>query len=141
MIDAIVGPKGSGKTARLVREITHLSDEPESNIVCIEYGKRFDKQIPYTVRLIDVTEYPVASYAQLLSFIAGIAAKDYDITHIYIDSIYKVAHDDDLDHLDKFFKDLDDFAKNIGATVTITISDDLEHLPETVQKFARPDEV
>ncbi|MDO5734682.1 MAG: hypothetical protein Q4P08_06105 [Eubacteriales bacterium] len=137
MIDAIIGPKGSGKTAKLVSEITAKSEEPESNIVCIEYGKRFDKQIPYQVRLIDVTEYPVQSYAQLLSFIAGIAAKDYDITQIYIDSIYKVAQDDDKEHLSQFFTDLAEFAKNIGAQVTITISDELEALPENVKSFMR----
>ena len=90
MINAIVGHKGSGKTARIVKEITDASSRSDSNIVCIENGKRFDSVVPYTVRLIDIQEYPVSGFDELFAFIAGMNAKDYDISHIYIDSIYKV---------------------------------------------------
>ena len=132
MIDAIVGPKGSGKTAKLVAEISRLAEEAESNIVCIEYGKRFDRQIPYQVRLIDITEYPVNSYRELLSFLAGLTAKDYDITRIYIDSIYKVANDDSLEDLAHFFDELETFATQNEVDITITISDEKDRLPENV---------
>ncbi|MDO5737745.1 MAG: hypothetical protein Q4P65_00640 [Eubacteriales bacterium] len=137
MIDVVVGPKGSGKTAKLVAEITKHADEQENNIVCIEYGRRFDRQIPYQVRLIDITEYPVNSYRELLSFIAGITAKDYDITRIYIDSIYKVASESDPDKLDQFVKELSEFAEQIEVAFTITISDEVENLPDTVVKNMR----
>ncbi len=139
MIDAIVGQKGSGKTSKLVDEINVKAQNNDVNIVCLEYGKRFDRQIPYQVRLIDVTEYPVNSYAELLSFIAGISAKDYDISHFYIDSIYKVANDDCKDCLSKFFSDLSSFSEKSSINFTITISDAVENLPENVQQVVRKD--
>lgn len=137
MIDAIIGLKGSGKTSQLVDEINEKAARDDTNIVCIEYGRRFDRNIPYHVRLIDITEYPVNNYRELLAFIAGISAKDYDISHIYIDSIYKIAQDDDHDHLSVFFNDLHAFAEQIQADVTITISDEYELLPDNVKEFAR----
>lgn len=133
MIEAIVGHKGSGKTARIVQEITEAAQHPDNNIVCIEYGKRFDRNLPYMVRLIDIQEYPVHGYGELLSFIAGINAKDYDITHIYIDSIYKVAGVDDPASLAEFTRELNDFFAARKVKVVLTISEDPENIPEDVK--------
>ena len=98
MVEAIVGLKGSGKTSLLVDEINRHAGDGSENLICIEHGRRMDRVIPYQVRLIDITEYPVCGYDQLLSFLAGMNAKDYDISHIYIDSIFKIANDSNLDN-------------------------------------------
>ena len=89
------------------------------------------------MRLIDITEYPVRGYDGLLAFLAGLNAKDYDITHIYIDSIYKVTGNNNPDHLADFFRELQKLAKNVDNRITITISEELESLPESVKAFAR----
>ena len=128
MIDAIVGVKGSGKTPRLLEEMTKELMEEGANIIFIEYGKRLDSLVPYQVRLIDITEYPVRGYDGLLAFLSGLNAKDYDISHIYIDSIYKVVGDDNLDHLADFFRELEKLAKQCENRVTITITAELESL-------------
>ena len=91
MLKLIVGVKGSGKTSRLVDELNKQANGPERNIICIERGNRLDLLVNPRVRLIDINEYPVHSLEQLLSFIAGLNARDYDITDIFIDSICKVA--------------------------------------------------
>ncbi|HHV42609.1 MAG TPA: hypothetical protein GXX72_07190 [Clostridiaceae bacterium] len=137
MIDAIVGVKGSGKTPRLLEEMTKELMEEGANIIFIEYGKRLDSLVPYQVRLIDITEYPVRGYDGLLAFLSGLNAKDYDISHIYIDSIYKVVGDDNLDHLADFFRELEKLAKQCENRVTITITAELESLPKSVQAYAR----
>ncbi len=137
MIEAVVGLKGSGKTSRMVDEISKISKKDDTNVVCIEYGKRFNQQIPYQVRLIDITEYPVQNYRELLTFIAGVSAQDHDITHVYIDSLYKIANSEDLDELEAFFNDLNELTKNMTAKFTITISDDPEKLPENVKAVIR----
>lgn len=139
MIEAIVGLKGSGKSSILVDEITAVATTKDTNVVCIEYGKRFNQNIPYQVRLIDITEYPVRDYRELLTFIAGVSAKDHDITHFYIDSLYKIAHSEDRAELEKFFNDLDNLTKNLVATFIITISDDPEAMPDNVKNAIRKD--
>lgn len=133
MIEAIVGLKGSGKTARIVQEITEAAQHQDNNIVCIEFGKRFDHSLPYTVRLVDIQEYPVQGYGELLAFIAGINAKDYDITHIYIDSIYKVASVEDPVGLAEFTRKMNDFFSRRKVKVVLTISEDPDNIPEDVK--------
>ena len=135
MIKVIVGSKGSGKTARLVDDLNTQAMSDAANVVCIEAGRRLDRLVKYQIRLTDVTEYPVKGYKQLLSFIAGISAKDYDITHLYIDSIYKVSGDDNPEHLAEFLSELDEFAQKDNFHVMIILSAEPESLPECVQRY------
>ena len=134
MIKIIAGEKGTGKTAKLVEDINSVAAQ-DNNIVCIERGDRLDQLLKPNVRLVNMKEYPVSGYEQLLAFIAGICSKDYDLTHIYIDSIRKVSGNDDLTGLDTFVKKLDAFLKDTPITATIIVSDKKEALDPDVQAF------
>ena len=74
-------------------------------------------------------------YDQLLSFIAGINAKDYDLTHVFIDSIFKVTKDENLDNLATFLANLESFIGDSPLCVTVVCSSDVAALPEGVKKF------
>ena len=133
MIKIIAGEKGTGKTAKLVDDINSVATT-DNNVVCIERDNRLDQQIKYSVRLINIKEYPVTGYDQFLAFIAGICSKDYDISHIYIDSIKKLVGDEDLDNLAAFIEKLDALAKDT-ITVSIFLSASVDSLPESIKKY------
>jgi len=135
MIKVIVGSKGSGKTARLVDDLNMQAISDATNVVCIEAGRRLDRMVKYKIRLVDITEYPVKGYRELLSFIAGISAKDYDLTHVYIDSIGKVADDPDLSNLEVFLRDLDAFAEKDSFNVMIILSAEMDNLPQGIRQY------
>jgi hypothetical protein len=80
-------------------------------------------------------EYPVEGFDQLLAFIGGICSKDYDLTHIYIDSIYKVANETDAGALESFITKLDAFLKDSPVTATIILSGKVEDLPEAIKAY------
>jgi hypothetical protein len=135
MIKVIAGAKGTGKTAQLVDDINEQAVQENNNIVCIERGNRLDRLLKYKIRKIDIDEYPIIGYDQLLSFIAGISAKDYDLTHVYIDSIFKVAKDESLSDFSEFLKKLEVFLNGNPLAVTIVCSSDSATLPEEIQRF------
>ena len=81
MIKLIAGPKGTGKTAKLVDDINAVA-ATDSNVVCLERGNRLDQLLKPTVRLVNMKEYPIEGFDQVLAFICGICSKDYDLTHI-----------------------------------------------------------
>lgn len=137
MIELIVGAKGSGKTPLLLKEIETESRKENSNIVFIEHGRRLDHMIPHSIRLIDITEYPVRGYDTLVAFLAGLNAKDYDISHIYIDSVFKVVGDDDLEHLVSFVRNLAAFAPTVDSHITIAVSCEPDELPEELRQYMR----
>lgn len=134
MIKIISGQKGTGKTAKLVEDINQVAAE-DSNVVCIERGNRLDQLLKCKVRLINIDEYPCSGYDQLLAFICGICSKDYDLTHIYIDSITKVAKSDDYEALGSFIEALDKLAAASALTMTIIISVSAEDLPDRIKSF------
>ncbi|MCH4153408.1 MAG: hypothetical protein LKG26_05235 [Saccharofermentans sp.] len=134
MIKLIAGPKGTGKTAKLVDDINAVAAS-DSNVVCIERGNRLDQLLKPNVRLVNMKEYPVTGFSQVLAFVCGICSKDYDLTHIYVDAICKVSEDYDLENLGAFLNSLDAFLKDTPVTATIIFSGDTDNLPESVKKF------
>ena len=134
MIKIITGEKGTGKTARLVDNINQVAST-DSNVVCIEKGNRLDQLLKYSVRLINIQEYPVTGYDQLLAFIGGICSKDYDLTHIYVDAIKKVSGSEDFDELGNFLSRLEAFLADGPITVTINLTANVDTLPESVKRF------
>lgn len=134
MIKIIAGAKGTGKTAKLVEDINSVAVE-DNNVVCIERGNRLDQLLNHNVRLINITEYPCSGFDQLLSFIGGICSKDYDLTHIFIDSIKKVASCEDFDLLKEFLIKLDSFLADKNINVTLIMTCDVDSLPDEIRQF------
>lgn len=134
MVQLIVGPKGSGKTVRLVDELNRLASE-KRNVVCIQPQKRLDNQIKYNVRLIDSSEYPVKNPEELLGFVAGICAKDYDLEALYIDSVHKVAHTRDKEQLLHFIQEAEALSTKDNFHLVLTWSVDKEELDERFHKY------
>jgi hypothetical protein len=134
MIKVIAGPKGTGKTAKLVDDINEVA-RTDSNVVCIERGNRLDQLLKPNVRLVNMKEYPIKGFEQVLAFVCGICSKDYDLTHIYIDAICKVADDYDLDNLGDFLGKLDAFLADKPITAMLLFSGDVNAIPESVKKY------
>lgn len=135
MIKVIVGNKGAGKTARLVDDMNLQAGDATKDVVCIVRGKRLETQIKPKIRLIDISEYPTKGYREFLSFLAGICAKDYDLTDIYVDSIRKVTNADDNQEFSEFLSLLEPFADSNKVNVTIILSEDPCNVPDGVKKY------
>lgn len=128
-------PRAPEKTARLVDDINEQATRENSNIVCIERGTRLDRLLKYQIRLIDVSEYSCNDYSQLMAFICGIYARDYDLTHLYIDSIYKVAQSDSQSDFGDFLEKLGAFLADKKIDVSIICSSECEGLDERIAKY------
>lgn len=136
MLKLIVGAKGSGKTSRLVDDLNKKAQESERNVICIERGNRLDLLLKHNIRLVDISEYPVNSLDQLLSFVAGMNSRDYDITHVYIDSIFKVAGiEPDMDSLLPFLEKLAKLAEQTSTEVTVIVNGENSDFPENLQQY------
>ena len=115
-VDAIVGGKGSGKTPQMLEEMASEAVDENANIIFIEYGHG-DHLVPHAVRRIDIKEYPVRGLDQLIAFLAGMNAKDYDISHIYLDCIYQVAGQSTPAELSAFMKKLEILARQADCKI------------------------
>lgn len=133
MINLIVGGKGSGKTKKMIDMINASAKTTPGNIVCIEKSMKLTYDIDHAARLIDVDEYKINGYNMLYGFVAGILAGNYDIVEVYLDGVLKLGNHD-LDGLGVL---LDELAALTGDSIkmVVTVSADLEALPESVRKY------
>ena len=135
MIRVIMGKKGSGKTKQMIEMINSAVQTEHGNVVCIEKGSKLTFDIHYQIRLVEASQYDIADYAALKGFISGLYAGNYDITHIFIDSLTKIVGGECDHETEKFLDWLDRFSEKLGIKFTITISDDESLAPEGVSKY------
>ena len=135
MIRVIMGKKGSGKTKNVIDMINSAVDTEHGNVVCIEKGSKLTYDISSRIRLVESSHYDIAAYSALRGFISGMYAGNYDITHIFIDSLTKIVPGDGYIETEKFLDWLNKFGEAHGIKFTITISDDAELAPDGIKKY------
>ena len=134
MIHVIMGLKGSGKTKKMIDGINAAVAEAKGDVVCIEYGKKLTYDISYKVRLVDSKEYGINNADMLKGFLSGLHAGNFDITHVFIDNLYKTIGSDRAVGED-FIAWCAKFAADNNMEVTITVSDDPEAASEAVKQY------
>ena len=135
MVRVIMGKKGSGKTKQMIDMINSAVTTEHGNVVCIERGPKLTYDIHYKIRLVEASAYDLDSFTALRGFICGLCAGDYDITHIFIDSLYKISVCDDTQQTEAFLQWCDDFGKANKIDFTISISADVATASEGIKKF------
>jgi len=125
MVRVIMGAKGSGKTKQLIELINYAAENEIGNVICIESGAKLTFDISNRVRLIDSSEFATNNFTFLKGFISGLYASNYDITHVFLDSLCKIVPSDPGSHeVEDFLSWLDGFAEDNGIKFTVTISAD-----------------
>ena len=134
MIHLIMGLKGSGKTKKLIDSIHEAVAKASGDVVCIEYGKKLTYDVNYRVRLVDSKEYDICNVSMLKGFLSGLHAGNFDITHVYIDNLYKTIGDDRA-AAEEFILWCADFARVNNMEITVSVSEDPANVSEEIKKF------
>ena len=135
MVKLIAGLKGSGKTKQLIHDINESVKNEAGSMVCIEKGTKLRYDIDIRVRLIDYQEYSMGSLSFLKGFISGLHAGNFDISHIFIDSFYKLLDNASVQEVEDFVLWCEQFGKANDLCFTIAVSEDPEKLSEATKAF------
>ena len=132
MIHVIMGLKGSGKTKKLLDSIHNAVAEAHGDVVCIEYGKKLTYDVTYKVRLVDSKEYGINSSEMLKGFLSGLHAGNFDITHVFIDNLYKTIGNAAGE---EFVAWAAKFAAANNMEITMTISEDVAEASDVIKQY------
>ena len=127
-----MGLKGTGKTKTLVELVRKAVEEEHGDVICIEKDKVLTYDIPYQARLVHASEYGINSIELMRGFISGLAAGNFDITHVFIDNLFKIIGQVDAKALADFLAWLDSFGE---IAFTVTVSADPAGFGEAVTKY------
>ena len=135
MVKLIMGLKGSGKTKNLIEMIRKAEEEEPGDVVCIEKGEKLRYDIPYKIRLVEASQYDFYGYDFLKGFISGMYSANYDITHIFIDSVLRILGVDYDERADDFLDWCAEFNKREDVKFTVTFSADIALASDNSKKY------
>ena len=128
-----MGLKGSGKTKKLIELVNEADRTEHGNVVCIERKPDLTYDIPYSVRLVAASDYAIVNYDVLKGFICGMHAGNYDITHIFIDNLFKIVDRAYDAEAEAFVMWCVAFSEKEGVRFTMTLSADEELASEKIR--------
>ncbi len=136
MVRVIMGVKGTGKTKQMI-DLIHAAVKQESgSVVCIERSNSLTYDIPHAVRLVEAKDYNISNFDVMRGFISGLHAGNYDITHVFIESLLKIVGvDAENPKVEEFLDWLNAFGEANGIKFTVSISADAELASDGVKKY------
>ena len=137
MVELLIGKKGTGKTKALIEKVNNALTVAKGNVVFISNDTNrniFD--VKSKARMADTSEFEIKSYDEFLGFISGIISRDFDITNIFVDGIFKIDGSDNLDGFESFLNRLETMSQKFEITFVISVSIDAETAPDYIKKLA-----
>ncbi len=134
MVNIICGPKGSGKTKRIIERANDAIATAKGHSVFITDTKRYMYDLKREIRFIDVTDYAVAGEEALCGFIKGAIAGSYDNEFVYVDGVARIAGKQ-LKDMAQLFYMLEKVAEMRSLTLVVTCSCSEEELPDFLRKY------
>lgn len=135
MISLIVGKKGTGKTKALVERVNEAVETSKGNVVCVEKDRNLTFNLTHRARLVVAEEYGIEGYDEFYGFLTGLLAGNYDITHLFVDGIFKIAGRD-VAAFEKMLSKLVRHLSQSEVNITFTVSCDSCELTEETLKYA-----
>ena len=134
MIKLVVGKKGSGKTKTMLDAIAQAVQSESGNVIFVCNSARHMLEVTHDARLVDVSNADTETFRLFKTFIMGMLSQNYDISHIFIDSLFKIVPDD-ADGLADFIEKLEAISTDANVKFTICISADKSELPDSIHKY------
>ena len=135
MIKIHIGLKGSGKTKKLIEAVNNAVNIENGNVVCITDGNRLIHDIDRKVRMINTEDFNIKNFDMFEGLICGLIAQDYDITHIFIDSVFKSVPNGDMNSIEEFISDLEKLAGAFNVSFTMMVSAEADSASANVKKY------
>lgn len=134
MITLIAGPKGTGKTKRIIEMANQDAKSSSGNVIFVDDDKRHMYDLKHTLRFISMDEYPLKTVDEFFGFLCGLISYDYDIDRIYIDGLFKVM-EATHESIPDFIKKLEKIGREYEINFVATISCTKEELNEELHQY------
>ena len=135
MVRLIMSGSGEGKTKQLIELMENAAEHDVGCMVCIEPTRNMSFNLRHQTRMIDASEFSIDSFETLRGFICGLYAGNYDISHVFIDNLCKVARSNDERQVGQFLNWLDGFSSPLNLKITVTVSANPDTATDTIRKF------
>lgn len=134
MVQLIYAAKGSGKTKKLLGMVAEEAKNAAGAVVFMDDDTRYLREVPTSVRFVDISEYGIDSADALFGFICGMYSQNYDIGAVYIDSFLKIIGKQPAEAED-FFQKFAAFCDKNNIHAVLSVSAEVETAPEFLKAW------
>lgn len=131
MITLIYGPKGSGKTKKILDAANDTVGKTKGSVVFMGDSK-YAIQLNTQVRFFNAKEYRLGGTEQTIGFVKGVLAGNFDITEFFIDGAHRITGAT-AEELKPFFDELEYLSMQDDVDFTVSLSTGT--LPAYLQKY------
>lgn len=135
MIKIHMGLKGSGKTKKIIDAVNKAINDEKGNVVCITEGNRLIHDIDRSARMVNTEQFDIKDFDMFIGMLCGIIAQDFDVTHIFIDSVFKSVPSESMDNIDVLIKAIEKLEQKFDVSFTVMISADEAEATELAKKY------
>lgn len=137
MVQILAGEKGEGKTKILIDLANESVSTSDGDVIYIDDDKRHIYDLNHKIRFVEVSEFPLANYRELIGFIYGIFSQNSDITKVFVDGIFKIVQSLGDEDLIKLVTRLDSMSKAYNVDFVLAGNVDPAELPKEVEQYIR----
>lgn len=135
MINFNIGLKGTGKTKKLIDAVNTAIKEEKGNVVCITEGNRLIHDIDREVRMINTENFDIKNFDMFVGLLYGIMAQNFDVTHIFIDSLFKSVPSESVENVDALIDVLEKLDEKFGVSFTVMVSISEDEATDKIKKY------
>ncbi len=129
MVQILAGEKGEGKTKKLIEMANAKVAAASGNVVYIDDDSRHMYDLKHDIRFVEVAEFPLANYRELIGFIYGIFSQNSDIEAIFIDGLFKIVKNLPSEDIIKLMSKLTSMSDKYKVDFTIAANAVTSDLP------------
>ena len=133
MVQLIVGNKGKGKTKHLLEKVNTQVLDATGNIVYLDKNTKHMFELNNKVRLINVSDYMIASSDEFVGFLSGLISQDHDLQMMFLDNFLTIAYLDGKD-ITPVVDKLEKFGESFGVDFVLSVGMNEEELPEALKE-------
>ena len=137
MVQILAGEKGEGKTKILIDLANESVSTSDGDVIYSDDDKRQIYDLNHKIRFVEVSEFPLANYRELIGFIYGIFSQNSDITKVFVDGIFKIVQSLGDEDLIKLVTRLDSMSKAYNVDFVLAGNVDPADLPKEVEQYIR----
>ena len=122
MVNLLIGPKGSGKTQKMIDLANEKVKDCNGNVVFIKKTHRDTASVSFDIRTICLDDIPAISNTDAyIGFLYGMSSANHDIECVFIDALLKHA-DLTMEALPDFIAKLNLISSECDITFYVSVS-------------------
>jgi len=135
MIKIFYGKQGSGKTKKIIDMANDWADSTHGASVYIDEDSRCMLDLHHGIRFTDSSSYDVSSPERFYGFLCGILSQNYDIDHLFIDSLPHIAGLECAGCMQPLFDTLKALAEKQNINLTLSVSGPDDAVPAYLKEY------